>query len=306
MRIETLREFIAVALCQSLTKASRELFVAQSTLSAHMASIEKDLGFSVFDHRPGNAVSLTNAGWDFFQSAQRIVEMYDEAVAQGRRDTKASAPLRIIAGSFGKELMQALDAIQGFETVALEGEFKALFDFSQLAKDDGDIILGCDYSASPAMTKEAEDLGIAHEPLGFMNMKLVLMADHPLACRTSIRSEDLAGYRVLITDPSSSPSYIDAINAFMLDGVTLKPSIRPQLSSLAEMRRRGFGTDLFFLHAKAEVESISRANGIVEFHELDGKPMRLPLVASYRKKCRDWRYDALFESLCGIEIGPTQ
>ena len=34
MRIETLREFIAVALCQSLTKASRELFVAQSTLSA--------------------------------------------------------------------------------------------------------------------------------------------------------------------------------------------------------------------------------------------------------------------------------
>ena len=81
-----------MALCQSLTKASRELFVAQSTLSAHMASIEKDLGFSVFDHRPGNAVSLTDAGWDFFQSAQRIVEMYDEAVAQGAATPRPVPP----------------------------------------------------------------------------------------------------------------------------------------------------------------------------------------------------------------------
>ena len=50
MKTEYLREFAVFSRYLSFTDAAKELFIAQSTLSTHIAALESDVGFSA--HRP--------------------------------------------------------------------------------------------------------------------------------------------------------------------------------------------------------------------------------------------------------------
>lgn len=67
-----------MAECGSVTKAAQKLFMAQSTLSRHIASLERHLGVLLFDRR-AHGVSLTRAGEAFIPEARVILS----AVARG-------------------------------------------------------------------------------------------------------------------------------------------------------------------------------------------------------------------------------
>ena len=60
MRTEYLREFVVFSRHLSFTEAAKELFIAQSTLSTHIAALESDVGFSLIDRKAGNR--LTDKG----------------------------------------------------------------------------------------------------------------------------------------------------------------------------------------------------------------------------------------------------
>ncbi len=49
MDIERLREFAEVAKLRSFTRAAEELGVSQPSLSRHLASLEKELGFMLLE-----------------------------------------------------------------------------------------------------------------------------------------------------------------------------------------------------------------------------------------------------------------
>ena len=72
MKISTLREFVALAKNRSFVQAAKELYVSQPSLSAHIAALEKDLGFTLADREGGHFV-LTPAGMSFLEYAQSAV-----------------------------------------------------------------------------------------------------------------------------------------------------------------------------------------------------------------------------------------
>ncbi|MFR5091126.1 MAG: LysR family transcriptional regulator [Adlercreutzia equolifaciens] len=51
MRTEYLREFVVLSRHLSFTEAAKELFIAQSTLSTHIAALESGVGFSLIDRK---------------------------------------------------------------------------------------------------------------------------------------------------------------------------------------------------------------------------------------------------------------
>ena len=53
MKTEHLREFAVLAQHLNFTIAAKELFIAQSTLSAHVAQLEEELGFALLERRGG-------------------------------------------------------------------------------------------------------------------------------------------------------------------------------------------------------------------------------------------------------------
>ena len=89
MDIEILKEFVFLSKGLNVTKASRELNMAQSTLSSHIIKLERDLGCSLVE-RDGSP-RLTLAGREFLEVASEIVCLYDGfkergVVHRGRED----------------------------------------------------------------------------------------------------------------------------------------------------------------------------------------------------------------------------
>src|SRR5213595_942472 len=72
-----LRAFATLARTGSFTKAARELYLSQSAVSHSMKALEQDVGCRLLD-RVGKTVSLTQAGEQLLQHAERILkEMAD-------------------------------------------------------------------------------------------------------------------------------------------------------------------------------------------------------------------------------------
>ena len=90
MDIRGLKYFIAAAECLNFTKAARECYITQTAMSLHIAKMEEELGFQLFN-RNNRTVELTMAGRDFYQRARLVVQTYEEAVSHSRNTASGKA-----------------------------------------------------------------------------------------------------------------------------------------------------------------------------------------------------------------------
>ena len=97
LNVEHLREFVSLARTSSFTKSARELNVSQPTLSKHIAALERELGFSLFD-RSTTSVVLTQEGRTVFEGAHRALQTLDGAVLQARIGAAARVPVVRVGG----------------------------------------------------------------------------------------------------------------------------------------------------------------------------------------------------------------
>lgn len=80
MTLHQLRILWAVAHAQSLTRASKQLGLAQPSLSQQLSRLEEAVGVQLFD-RTRNQLQLTDAGKYLLRMAERILADADEALA---------------------------------------------------------------------------------------------------------------------------------------------------------------------------------------------------------------------------------
>lgn len=80
METTYLREFAKVAECGSFTAAARELHLTQSTLSKHVALLEREFGADLFV-RDRSGVSLTEAGGVLYAQARQVEKLLRATVA---------------------------------------------------------------------------------------------------------------------------------------------------------------------------------------------------------------------------------
>ena len=77
MNTQQLTYVIAVADCQSFSKAAEKLYVTQPSLSQYIHSIEKQLGVQLFD-RSSSPIRLTDAGKLYVSWARRLLTMEED------------------------------------------------------------------------------------------------------------------------------------------------------------------------------------------------------------------------------------
>jgi len=77
-RLTSLDVFVRVASGGSLSAAGRSMGLSQSMVTKHLASLEAQLGVSLF-HRTTRRLSITDAGRNYLESAERILADYDAA-----------------------------------------------------------------------------------------------------------------------------------------------------------------------------------------------------------------------------------
>jgi LysR family transcriptional regulator, transcription activator of glutamate synthase operon len=122
MTLHQLRIFLAVAQTATLTRASKQLGLAQPSLSQQLARLEDSVGTRLFD-RTRNRMELTDAGRVLLRHAQSVLKEISEAEAGLRAFAAGRRSIVRIAGinSVVKALLpDALKRCGGAETMEVD------------------------------------------------------------------------------------------------------------------------------------------------------------------------------------------
>lgn len=99
MPFSDLENFKMLAEKLNFTGAAKALFMSQPSLSKSIGRLEDRLGFSLFD-RNTREVELTAAGRSFYKDTVELLDLYEQAVARARAQSKRSGASIRVGGHF--------------------------------------------------------------------------------------------------------------------------------------------------------------------------------------------------------------
>lgn len=193
MELRQLATFNAIAQTGSFTRAAERLGYVQSNVTAHIQSLESELGVVLFD-RMGRQVRLTRPGERLLDYAGRMLALADEArdavndsvageVVISAPETLCAHRLPALLRLARRELPQVRVIFRPFPATTLRQQVWA-----------GEIDL--------AFTLETpyESPGLHVEPLAREDILLVAPPDHLLASASTVAPSDLGGESMLLTE----------------------------------------------------------------------------------------------------------
>ncbi|WP_271176436.1 LysR family transcriptional regulator [Leifsonia poae] len=188
MELRQLEYFLAVADELNFTRAASRVFAAQSTVSAGIRSLERELGGALFDRDP-HGVRLTVLG-------RRVIDAARETLRAGERLHELADTTGGLRGQVRVGIFTNLTTI---DLPGIMGEFHARHPLV-------DLLLGPSPSGSTGLAKDVRlgnvDVafmglpgrapGLLHQELAVSPFVAVLAEDHPLAGRQAVSLAALA------------------------------------------------------------------------------------------------------------------
>lgn len=195
MTVQQCKYVLEIAKYQSFNEAAKHLFVAQSSLSVGIRSLEKELDIQIFK-RSGNGVYLTDEGAEFIkyarqicQSSDLITERYSKAIQQ--KLYIATQHYDFIADIFGKLLSACESESYRFSIREIE-TYRVIQDVQTAYSDIG--ILAIKDSNSDIMKRYLSKRKLSFTPVRMVSPHVFFRKDHPLATRERLSIEELKDY----------------------------------------------------------------------------------------------------------------
>ncbi len=204
MELRQLKYFVKVAELLSFSKAAKELYITQSTLSQQIKQLEDELDMALF-FRNNHKVTLTEAGETFLEGAKKTLAEADDNKAKimdlalGHRGV-----LNIgVTYSFGSILTETVLAFKKeFPDVQLNICYRNVMELMELVSDRE-----LDFALSFRSSEKYES--VESHILFDNKLCIVVREDHPLTRKSIVRLADLEDYEVIL--PSIG---LQARNAF--------------------------------------------------------------------------------------------
>jgi DNA-binding transcriptional LysR family regulator len=213
MTLDQLQIFIAVAEREHVTRAADALGLAPPSVSAAVASLEREFGTKLF-HRVGRGIVVTEGGKLLLDEARALVSRAEAVklamreftgLSRGRLAIKAS---QTIASHFlPPRLVEFHQAYPGVALAVSVGNSVEVVD----AIIRGDVELG--FVEGPE--EELRDPRLAAELIAWDELVMVVSADYPWAKKAKLSVDDLtAGKWVLREDGSGTrAAFVKALDA---------------------------------------------------------------------------------------------
>src|SRR4029077_14710079 len=94
-KLDAMRVFVRVVEKGSFSAVSRELGIGQPAVSKQISALEEELGAELI-HRTSRSIALTEPGRDFYESALRILDDFENATSRiGRGQTAPKGLIRV-------------------------------------------------------------------------------------------------------------------------------------------------------------------------------------------------------------------
>lgn len=191
MNLSQLRYFKKLAELQHYTKAARELYITQPSLSDSIASLEEELGISLFQ-KEGRNIKLTKYGREFYQHVSLALNELERGItAMKKHSDQISGTIDVgciptLIGDFlpsiihnfmKKNKLTKFNIYHGMSIDIAHGVASGAYDigFCSMVENETDLVF------VPIMAQEL----------------IVIVNDaHPLANRSEIALRDLKDYRL--------------------------------------------------------------------------------------------------------------
>lgn len=256
MEIGQLRAFVAVAEEGSFTRAADRLHLVQSSVSAAVQALERELGAKLLA-RGNRRSELTDAGRALLPEARHVLEAVDlaeDAVRQVGAGLRGSVALGVMQA----QAMQALSVprlLAGFrdDHPGVEVSVRHVGGSSQMAHDVRDGHLDLAVVGLPA----SELSGLEVAGLALEDVVLACAADHPLARR---RKVDLAAIaeETFVDFPPGWGTRVVADMAFAARGISHQVKLElNDTAGVIEFVRAGLAIALLPPSMVAGVESVA-------------------------------------------------
>ncbi|WP_051620484.1 LysR family transcriptional regulator [Paenibacillus sp. UNC451MF] len=96
---EKMDTFLTLAECGSFTETAKQMYCSQPTISSHIQQLEEILDAKLLV-RSGRSVKLTPQGTIFYEYAQRITQLFDEASGKIKQSQQVNSILSIYASNY--------------------------------------------------------------------------------------------------------------------------------------------------------------------------------------------------------------
>lgn len=210
MDIRPLRYFISVAEHLNFTEASKDLYVAQPSVSQQVAHLEKNIGVKLF-RRNKHSVQLTNAGSVFLKDAKEILKKLDQSIVNAKQAEEGligtinigllSVPVRDFLPHLIRNFRRKHPKINIKLNYYHVGQM-----IEKLKSDELDIA----FTLSLGLQSIG---GLEYKTLWHQTHCIILQQDHPLADRTSINISELAHDSFVMLDREEAPPGFDLLLA---------------------------------------------------------------------------------------------
>jgi DNA-binding transcriptional LysR family regulator len=213
MTLDQLQVFVAVAEREHVTRAADALGLAPPSVSAAVASLEREFGTKLF-HRVGRGIVVTEGGKLLLDEARALVNCADAlklamreftGLSRGRLQIKAS---QTIASHFlPPRLVDFHQAYPGVALVVSLGNSTEVIE----AVVRGDIELG--FVEGPE--EEFQDPRLAIELVARDDLVMVVSANHPWATRERFAADDLTAGKWVLREEGSGTraAFVKALDA---------------------------------------------------------------------------------------------
>lgn len=196
MNLSQLYYFKKLAEVQHYTKAAKELYITQPSLSEAISSLESELGVHLF-LKNGRTIKLTQYGQEFYQYVSASLNELDKGInviQEHVKDIGGTIEIGCIAtllvGFMARAMYSYRESVSEktifhvFETptaVAVEGLKSELYDI--------------------AFCSKVEDPDLRFTPILQQEILALVNRNHPLASRGTIALKDLEGYSLMTYRP---------------------------------------------------------------------------------------------------------
>lgn len=198
MNTKHLAYLAEVAKCKSISKAARNLYLSQPSLSASIAALEEEIGVPLF-HRSQAGVTLTEQGEQILEVAMEILQGVNKIEQIAKQDRTLTGQIRLSAipaacGSFLVDLIGRAQERYPHLSIVLQ-EQRPRYIIQQVLR--GEISLGIT-SFLQAQKTDYHNLfretKLKYEALYQDKLCLFVAESHPLADKATVTVEEINQY----------------------------------------------------------------------------------------------------------------
>ena len=197
MTLLQLKYMITAAEIGSITEAAKALFISQPSLSGAIKEVEKEAGISIFT-RCRAGIALTKEGMEFLGYARQVVQQMELLESKYINNQPAKQRFCISTQHYTFTANVFVELVQHFgqerfEFILNETQTHQIIEDVRNRFSDIGILYISNYNES-VLKKVLEENDLSFHEIFSASPHVFLRKDHPLACRESLKLDDLRPY----------------------------------------------------------------------------------------------------------------